>query len=262
MKEYLREQQKQEKAARRTGIFLTAALHAAALVLVATSGLKYLDPPPPEMTFLMDFSDEEERIETQPQITGNEPRSEEVDLTKPLEIVQRSESPYESRTANTTPATQPDPHGDVEVPQPQEPEPPALDPRAAFPGMAKKDTSTTAPHSASEAGDSFKAGQPTGNTDSGKTDGTPNAHLKGRTVKGSLPRPAYNVQLSGVVVVQIWVDPYGNVQRALPGAEGTTVTDATLWAAARKAAMESHFNQSGDAPALQEGTITYIFKLK
>ncbi|MCR5570637.1 MAG: hypothetical protein K6F42_00125 [Bacteroidales bacterium] len=260
MKEYLREQQRQEKAARRTGVFLTAALHAVGLVLVATSGLKYLDPPPPETTFLMDFTEEEEIVENRPDYTGTEPRSEEVDLTRPLEIVQRSESPVESRTANTTPATAPDPHGDVEVPP--TPEEPKLDPRAAFPGMAKKDTSTTAPHSAAEAGEGFKAGQPTGNTDTGRTDGTPNAHLKGRTVKGSLPRPAYNVQLSGIVVVQIWVDPYGNVQRALPGADGTTVTDATLWAAARKAALESHFNQSGDAPALQEGTITYIFKLK
>jgi len=260
MKEYLREQQRQEKAARRTGVFLTAALHAVALVVVATSGLKYLDPPPPETTFLMDFTEEEELVPVRPDFTGTEPRAEEVDLSKPLELVQRSESPIESRTANTTPATAPDPHGDVEVPQ--TPEPPALDPRAAFPGMAKKDTSTTAPHSATEAGDTFKAGQPTGNTDTGRTDGTPNAHLKGRTAKGSLPRPVYNVQQSGTVVVSIWVNQYGDVERAIAGAEGTTVTDKTLWAAARKAAMESHFNQSGDAPVLQEGTITYIFKLK
>jgi hypothetical protein len=45
------------------------------------------------------------------------------------------------------------------------------------------------------------------------------------------------------------------------GAEGTTVTDKTLWQAARKAALGAHFNMSADAPVLQEGTITYIFKL-
>jgi hypothetical protein len=52
------------------------------------------------------------------------------------------------------------------------------------------------------------------------------------------------------------------VKKAVPGASGTTVTDKELWNAARKAAMEAHFNVNGEAPALQEGTITYIFKLK
>ena len=65
-----------------------------------------------------------------------------------------------------------------------------------------------------------------------------------------------------MIVVTIWVDQYGNVQKAAPGAEGTTLTDATLWAAARKAALEAHFNVEPDAPASQQGTITYNFKLK
>jgi hypothetical protein len=52
------------------------------------------------------------------------------------------------------------------------------------------------------------------------------------------------------------------VTEAIPGAEGTTVTDKTLWNAARSAALKAHFNQSANAPALQTGTITYIFKLK
>ena len=64
------------------------------------------------------------------------------------------------------------------------------------------------------------------------------------------------------MVVKVWVDNYGNVKKAVPGADGTTVTDDKLWAAARNAAMKTHFNESIDAPAMQEGTITYIFKLK
>ncbi|MBP3794809.1 MAG: energy transducer TonB [Bacteroidales bacterium] len=91
-------------------------------------------------------------------------------------------------------------------------------------------------------------------------EGTPNAHLKGRIVLGTLPRPSYAAQKDGKVVVSIWVDQYGNVKKAVPGASGTTVTDKDLWDAARKAAMESHFNSSDDAPSLQEGTITYLFK--
>ena len=128
--------------------------------------------------------------------------------------------------------------------------------------MSKKDTSLTAPHGAREASEGFKAGQPGGNTDAGKTEGYANAHLEGRGTEGSLPRPSYNVQESGTVVVTIWVDQYGKVVKAQAGADGTTVTDKTLWAAARSAAMGTRFKQKIDAPALQQGTITYVFKLK
>ena len=80
-------------------------------------------------------------------------------------------------------------------------------------------------------------------------------------MNGTLPRPSYSVQAAGKVVVEIWVDNYGNVQKAVAGVEGTTATDKTLWQAARKAALGAHFNMSADAPALQKGTITYIFRL-
>jgi TonB family protein len=110
--------------------------------------------------------------------------------------------------------------------------------------------------------DALKAGHALGNTKVGETSGEPKANLKGRTLNGTLPRPSYPVQANGTVVVKIWVDNYGTVQKAIAGAEGTTVTDKELWNAARKAAMRASFNMSADAPAMQEGTITYIFKLK
>ena len=64
------------------------------------------------------------------------------------------------------------------------------------------------------------------------------------------------------VVVNIWVDIHGKVVKAMAGAPGTTTEDGTLWNEARKAAMNTHFNMDADAPGLQKGTITYIFKLK
>ncbi|MCR4860245.1 MAG: energy transducer TonB [Bacteroidales bacterium] len=252
--------QKREKNAKITGIAMTVVLHLCALALVSFSGLKYIYPPPQEQSLLIDFSEEPELI-TQ-QLQGREPLAEEVDLERPVELAQKSESPVEAERENLTPETKPDTFGDVETPAPEPEKEPELDPRAAFPGMAKKDTSLTAPHSASEASNTFKAGQSKGNTDSGRTDGKPNAHVKGRNTVGNIPRPVYNVQESGVVVVNIWVDNYGNVVKAVPGGDGTTVLDKTLHAAARKAAMETHFNMSADAPAMQEGTITYHFNLK
>lgn len=242
------------------GVVLTLAVHVAALLTVSFSGLKYIYPPPPESTFLLDFDDEEVMPQVQER-RGREPQAEEIDRKEAVNLVQKSQSPNVSKAENLTPETKQDNFGDVETPAPEPKEEPKLDPRASFPGMAKKDTSITSPHSAKEASSEFKAGQALGNTNNGRADGKPNAHVKGRNTVGNIPRPKYTVQESGTVVVTIWVDNYGNVQKAVPGGDGTTVTDKTLWAAARKAAMETHFNMSADAPAMQEGTITYIFNL-
>ena len=259
MKKGFRGAEQRERNAKITGIVMTVAVHVCAAVLVSFSSLKYLYPPPQEQSMLIDFSEDEPLTQ---ELQGNEPKAEEIDLTNPVELAQKSQSPEVSDRQNLTPETKPDNFGDVETPTPEPKEEPKLDPRAAFPGMAKKDTSLTASHAASEASDSFKAGQAKGNTNNGRTDGKPNAHVKGRNTVGNLPRPVYNVQESGTVVVDIWVDNYGNVVKAVPGGEGTTVLDKTLLTAARKAAMETHFNMSADAPAMQEGTITYYFNLK
>ena len=263
MQPYQRKQEKSEKNAGVIGILVTLGLHAAALVVCLTSGLTYLDPPPPERTSLViEFEEEEEVAKPIQTRVGRQPQAEEVDREKAVELVQKAESPHVNDRPNVTPATKPDPVGDVDVPTPEQKEEPKLDPRASFPGRSKKESSATTPHSAKDASEGFKAGQPDGNTREGKTEGTANAHLKGRSVVGSLPKPTYGIQAEGTVVVQIKVDQYGNVTEAIPGAEGTTVTNKELWNAARNAAMKAHFNMKADAPALQTGTITYIFKLK
>ena len=261
MKQYLRERNERERNSVMTGIAMTVAVHVCAAFLVSFTGIKYLYPPPAENTFLLEV-DEEELVQPE-QKTGLEPKGEDVNPDERVELVQRSESPNKSTKPNLTPATKPDTHGDVEVTEPPRKEEPVLDPRASFPGMSKKDTTLTAAHGSSEPSTTFKPGQPTGNVNKGNTDGKPNAHLEGREVdKAGLKKPVYTSQESGRVVVKIWVDQYGKVQKAVPGADGTTVTDRALWNAARNAALETGFNMSASAPALQEGTITYIFNLK
>ena len=128
--------------------------------------------------------------------------------------------------------------------------------------MAAAEKDTLAPQTADKVTEALKAGHAQGNTRTGETSGEPNAKVAGRSVNGTLPRPSYPVQASGKVVVEIYVDNYGNVQKAVAGVEGTTVTDKNLWQAARKAALGAHFNMSADAPAMQKGTITYVFNLK
>ena len=262
MQPYQHTREKREKRAGVIGFLVTLGVHALVLAVCLSVGLTYLDPPPPERTSLViEFEDLEEEVKPQKTEIGRQPQAEEIDREREVELVQKSESPHTEPRQNQTPATKPDPHGDVEVPTPKVEEP-KLDPRASFPGMSAKDNNATTPHSAEEASPEFKAGQRDGNTREGKSEGSANAHVKGRSVMGTLPRPGYNSQVEGIVVVQVKVDQYGNVTEAIPGAEGTTVTDKTLWNAARSAALKAHFNQSADAPVIQIGTITYKFKLQ
>jgi len=137
-----------------------------------------------------------------------------------------------------------------------------IDRRALFSAADNKtQKDTLAAQTAREMSDALKAGHAQGNTKTGETAGEPNAKLAGRHIVGSLPKPTYNIQASGKVVVEITVDQYGIVKTAVAGAEGTTVTDKALWQEARKAALKATFNMSADAPAIQKGTITYIFRL-
>lgn len=250
--------QRNESKGKLIGLGLTVALHAAAVCLVSFNGFTYIYPPPQEKSILIDF--EQETPEILRSKKGLQPQATEIDKQQKVQLVQKSESSVEADRQNLTPETKSDDFGDVSTQTPKEE--PKLDPRAAFPGMAKRDTSLTAEHAAQKATDNNKAGQVSGNTRSARSDGKPNAHLEGRRLIGQLPHPAYNVQESGIVVVDIWVDNYGNVTKAVPGGDGTTVLNKDLFNAARIAAMETHFNMEPNAPAMQQGTITYHFNLK
>jgi hypothetical protein len=85
--------------------------------------------------------------------------------------------------------------------------------------------------------------------------------LGGRTANG-LPKPEYNIQEEGKVVVEIIVDRNGTVVRATAGMKGTTTMNKTLWNNAKKAALNTHFNKKNDAAEEQKGFITYHFELQ
>ncbi len=259
----MKNREKATKISRIVGGGLAFLVHICALLLLNFKGLSYIYPPPEESSFLIDFTEQEE---FKPEFS-KEPVAEEVDLKKPVELVQKSESPIEEKSPNETPQSESDKFGDVAMPEPEkEKEKPKLDPRASFPGMNKKPSEAGTAHSAEKAGESFRAGQAEGNSENTLISGRSNAHLQGRNVVGGLAEPNYNKQESGIVVVSIWVDVYGNVRNAIAGAPGTTIDDKTLWSEARNAAMKTHFtrlnNITESTPELQEGKITYIFKLK
>lgn len=260
MERYRQERQKQENRSLVTGIALTVAVHLVAVLTLGFSGLKYIYPPPQEKTLLIEFEEIAEQDPIQVR-TGTQPTAPDADPTQNINLVQQSQAQMQGEKANEAPEATVGEDGDVDVPEP--PREKEINRRALFHAADNKtDKDTLAPQTAYKPSDELTAGHASGNTKTGKTNGEPNAKVKGRSVVGTLPSPGGRFQVDGIIVVDIWVDQYGTVTKAVAGAEGTTITDNALWASARSAAMNAHFSMAADAPALQQGTITYVFKLK
>ena len=107
-------------------------------------------------------------------------------------------------------------------------------------------------------------GSPTGNASNGAATGVGgygSFSLDGRSLgPGGLPKPVYNVQEEGRVVVNITVNPQGVVVVATINPQTNTINSA-LRKAALDAARKARFNAI-EGLTNQSGTITYNFKLK
>jgi TonB family protein len=107
-----------------------------------------------------------------------------------------------------------------------------------------------------------------GNPQSASTSGAPAGsggygefNLGGRTLgAGGLPRPTYSVQEEGRIVINITVDPRGNVIFAEIG-KGTNIDNGNMRSAALEAARKARFN-SINGNNNQTGTITYKYSLR
>ncbi len=107
-------------------------------------------------------------------------------------------------------------------------------------------------------------GSPFGNSDHGANEGVGgygSFNLNGRSIgAGGLPRPAYTIQDEGRIVINITVDPKGNVIYAEVG-RGTNIDNASMRKSALEAAKRAKFNSINEANN-QSGTITYVYKLR
>ena len=93
----------------------------------------------------------------------------------------------------------------------------------------------------------------------GSGDG-PSYDLGGRGAK-SISSPSKDISEEATIVVDIWVDKEGRVQRAEIG-KGTTTTNSDMRASALQAARNSVFVKDDKAADLQKGTITYNFIIR
>ncbi|GHV34674.1 hypothetical protein FACS1894178_2660 [Bacteroidia bacterium] len=167
------------------------------------------------------------------------------------------------------PATKP-----INKPKPQTPTTPTVpttstattvNPNALYPGRKPSAGVGTGAGGSEGTGDvagdqGDPRGTPTGTSYTGEPGtggGKISVSLVGRQAT-SLPKPNYNSDEQGMVVVKIWVDETGKVYRAEAGEKGTNTTNTALLNAAKEAALKSRFSVDKNA-IMQQGTISYKF---
>lgn len=143
-------------------------------------------------------------------------------------------------------------------------EEPQVNPAALYKGKSEESSKVTSEGITGNEGDQ---GKPTGSIDSKKylgqggfSDG-PSFSLAGRK-PNFLPSPSKAFSENGTVVVQITVNKYGKVVKAIAIDKGSNTTDTSLRKLAEQAAMKAVFNANMDAAEMQRGTITYHFVVK
>ncbi len=133
---------------------------------------------------------------------------------------------------------------------------------ALFPGRTEKSTATSQGTSEDAVGNQ---GAPTGSPEGagGGVGGgliETSFSLNGRSLMGSLPKPNYNSNTTGKVIITVVVNELGAVTSAAYQPQGSTTNSSVLVEAARSAALKAKFSESESI--LQGGTITYIFKME
>lgn len=267
----------------RKGIIGTFVFHAGLLVFAILFGFTTPLPLPEEEGILINFGtdefgagDEEPMYSEIPEESTPPPQEAVTPTESTDEIISqdfeeapvvaekpKEKPPVEKQEEVITPKENVKPLEELQPPPPEE-EPPRINERALYRGRKNTDAAGSegitegAGNQGSITGspdsDNYASGLSTGG-------GGINFSLAGRNPV-SLPKPEYNTQVSGTIVVRIRVNRDGEVISAEPGVRGTNILDENLLEAARKAALKARFNSKTDAAYTQAGTITYHFVLQ
>ena len=255
------------------GIIGSSLVHVILLVLLILFGFTTPLPLPGEQGILINFGTDNEGMGLREPKKSNEqaapPAQAPVEEAEQAPITQDFEDAPSIEKPKPKPKVKPkEEKKPIEKPKEKEKiveeKPREVDGRTLFPGK-KTDGDTSGEGDSSVKGNQ---GHIDGSVDSknreggiiGGGDGV--SFSLGDRGALSLPKPEYNIQESGIVVVEITVDKNGNVTNARGGVRGTTNNDTELIKAAEKAARLARFNVNKNAPAYQNGTITYVFKLE
>lgn len=133
--------------------------------------------------------------------------------------------------------------------------------RALFTGRTQGSSSTSEGTSEGAGNQGEQGGSPEGSHDGMGQGSNGSFDLAGRGMIGDWPQADYPSNYSGKVVVMIWVDRNGKVTNAKYQPVGSTTNVGVLVNAAIKAAYKARFTPS-ETQDIQQGTITYVFKLQ
>ena len=233
------------------GLIVSIVAHGLLILCLLLMGLRYPDPPPPELGVEMDMGEfSDVGTDSEHAAEGGEDLSSESSYANDdnNELTQQSEDvPLTSKKTPSPTKNKKKPKDNVK-PQSEETK---IDQNALFTkGRVKKGS-----------GGSTGVGEGSGKGSGGEGGGSGiSFSLAGRGSK-SLPEPTATSSENGSIVVEIRVDQEGNVVSAKAGARGTTLwEDKKLWRLCEQAAKKSKFTANPDAPELQPGKITYIFR--
>ncbi len=232
------------------GLIVSIVAHGLLILCLLLMGLRYPDPPPPELGVEMDMGEfSDVGTDSEHAAEGGEDLSSESSYANDdnNELTQQSEDvPLVSKKTPSPTKNKKKPKDNVK-PQSEETK---IDQNALFTkGRVKKGS-----------GGSTGVGEGSGKGSGGEGGGSGVAFsLAGRGSK-SLPEPNATSSENGSIVVEIRVDQEGNVVFAKAVWKGTTLTDTNLWRRCEQAAKKSKFTAKPDAPELDPGTITYIFR--
>lgn len=254
-----------EKKNKRHGLLGTILFHSILLICCFFLGLTYYDPPPAEEGISINFGFEETGSTNEEKDNDliNKPVEEEIiekkiDVSEevitqeiietPIKDIEAKEKIEKKEKENTT----------EEIIEEKKPE---VNKKALYKGK-KKETNTSKGNQKNKGDAGIIEGEKnTANHTGGGIGDNGNAYqLGGRTVEHK-PKPVYQIQVEGKVVVIITVDRKGNVISAIPGAKGSTTLNKELLKRAKTAALKTRFNAKPSAPNNQQGKIIYYFNL-
>ena len=232
------------------GLIVSIVAHGLLILCLLLMGLRYPDPPPPELGVEMDMGEfSDVGTDSEHAAEGGEDLSSESSYANDdnNELTQQSEDvPLVSKKTPSPTKNKKKPKDNVK-PQSEETK---VDQNALFTkGRVKKGS-----------GGSTGVGEGSGKGSGGEGGGCGIAFSLAGRGKKSLPEPTATSSENGSIVVEIRVDQEGYVVSAKVKMKGTTLWDTNLWRRCEQAAKKSKFTANPDAPELQGGKITYIFR--
>ena len=246
------------------GILATVAFHAIAVVLLFNLCFRTPLPLPGEAGVEVNLGMYAEAISQQDDMTT----SQQVEETESQQVEESTSEDVEeeilSEDENIPSIEEVEETEEVEeIVEEVVEEKPVVNQRALFQVNKKKQETPSEGSSNEVVGEQ---GSPNGLKDieryvghGGSGDG-PSYDLGGRGAK-SISTPSKDISEEATIVVDIWVDKEGRVQRAEIG-KGTTTTNSDMRASALQAARNSVFVKDDKAADLQKGTITYNFIIR